>query len=919
MFRLLGRLVRSFWWVFLIAWPALAVWLRLTSPMISEVATDDSATYLPPYAESVIGRDLLSKAFPKDTFPATAVIVVADRYEPLTDEDLKYVERLTKALSDRSTPNRPRIVLGVISITNQPELKPVYVSKDGRATLIRVGLDTVWISRKAREAVAWIRGVVAGAPSHLDVQVTGDAGLGADYTGAIGQSLHRTTVAAITLVVLILLIIYRSPIAPLVPLASIAMGYLISNALIARAIVSFGYKAPRMTQMFLVVLVFGAGTDYCLFLIARVKEHLAEGLGPVESVQRALGSVGAAITSSAATVIVGLGLLYFMEFKEFGHIGPAIAFGLLVMLVIALTFAPSLMLVMGRLILWPAPLRRAAESGDSVVWGWIARRIRLHPLVTFIAVLVIFLPLFVVGWRMRPSYDIIGQLRSTMPSVAGFDLLKKHFEQGEMLPVTLVVQSFQNQEVPSSPTGSPPERKSRAGDPKGAGGGAADLRESQYLDAQAALAAALRRHRAVQTVRSAVEPYGTPKEFARARFAGQVKEMISGAGRGTAGIDEMLKGIGAMKSGLAEALKYVHENQQKVAARAQDGTFFFIPVPGPAEYKTAAEGLARLAAGLDQLSAGLDRMETGLKSLREGMVTMEQRLAPLADENGPYGYIARRLYVLPKDFETNPDLKKALGRYISPDGRTARLSIILKYPPHSLPATRAVEDLSARLPDLLADAGLPDARAYLAGATPTINDVRLITQRDYYRMMALVIGGVLVILFFQFRSLVALVYLVGTVLLSYVATMGIVLIAFEYVSPWLLGTGVTQIDWKVRFFMFVFMVALGEDYNIFIMSRIQEECRAHGPFLGVERAVVRTGNIISSCGVIMAGTFCAMMASPLPIVVQIGFGIACGMLVDTFLVRPILLPAIILLLAPYKLTRTPPPADSDASRSPHAQ
>jgi RND superfamily putative drug exporter len=397
--------------------------------------------------------------------------------------------------------------------------------------------------------------------------------------------------------------------------------------------------------------------------------------------------------------------------------------------------------------------------------------------------------------------------------------------------------------------------------------------------------------------------------------------MIAGAGRGTAGIGEILKGIATMKAGLADAIKYVHENQQKVAARSKDGTFLFvIPVPGPAEYKAAAEGLARLADGLDQLSAGLDRMETGLKSLREGMVALEQRLAPLSDENGPYGYIARRLYLLPDDLKKNPDLQKALDRYISPDGKIMRLAVILKYPPQSLPATQAVADLSARLPDLLGDAGLPDARACLSGATPTIADVRLITQRDYYRMMALVIGGVLIILFIQFRNPVALVYLVGTVLLSYVATMGIVLLVFKYVCPWLLATTVTEIDWKVRFFMFVFMVALGEDYNIFIMSRIEEERRAHGPFLGVERAVVRTGNIISSCGLIMAGTFCAMMASPLPIIVQIGFGIACGMLVDTFLVRPILLPAIILLLAPYNLTRTPsPPADSYASRSPHAQ
>jgi RND superfamily putative drug exporter len=660
------------------------------------------------------------------------------------------------------------------------------------------------------------------------------------------------------------------------------MGFILANACIARAVETFGYAAPRMTEMFLVVVVFGAGTDYCLFLISRFKEHLLEGAGRGEAVERAVASVGSAIASSGATIIVGLASLYFAEFKEFGRIGPAVAFGLVIMLGIALTFAPSLMFVMGRLVFWPSGFRRAPDARENVVWVWLAQRISRHPWVTLLLMLMVFVPLAVIGGRVVPSYDIIGQLRSSMPSVAGFELLKRHFDQGEMLPVTLVMESDR------------------------------DLRDPQRLDAQATLTRLLRQRPGVLGVRSAVEPYGRPQEFQRARFASQVGQMVQGAARGTAGVDELLEGVGAMRSGLEQAIRYVRDSQKKLVERSKGSTFLFvIPIPGPAEYRTASEGLAALAAGLDKISAGLDRMQKGLKTMREGLSTLEARLSPLADENGPYGYIAQHLFLLPKDFEANRELRKALDRYISRDGKLMRVSLIFKDPPHSLAASLCVQDLTSRLPDLMAGAGLQAKGTYLTGATATINDVRLLTQRDFYRVIVLVTVGVTIILFIQFRNVLALLYLMGTVLLSYAATMGIVLLVFHF------GLG-AQVDWKVRFLMFVIMVALGEDCNILIMSRITEERLRFGPYVGVERAIVRTGGIISSCGIIMAGTFSAMMASTLPVMVQLGFGIACGMLVDTFLVRPILLPAIILLLAPYKLVRTPRLRSAEPTASLHS-
>lgn len=126
--------------------------------------------------------------------------------------------------------------------------------------------------------------------------------------------------------------------------------------------------------------------------------------------------------------------------------------------------------------------------------------------------------------------------------------------------------------------------------------------------------------------------------------------------------------------------------------------------------------------------------------------------------------------------------------------------------------------------------------------------------------------------------------------MSYAGTLGITVLLFNYLL------GYPGLDWKVQFFMFVLLVALGEDYNILIMSRIKEETAVYGVREGVRRAVAMTGSIITSAGIIMAGTFAALMTSPLISMVELGFAVALGVLIDTFVVRPLLVPAIVLLL-----------------------
>jgi RND superfamily putative drug exporter len=149
--------------------------------------------------------------------------------------------------------------------------------------------------------------------------------------------------------------------------------------------------------------------------------------------------------------------------------------------------------------------------------------------------------------------------------------------------------------------------------------------------------------------------------------------------------------------------------------------------------------------------------------------------------------------------------------------------------------------------------------------------------------------GIAVVLVLLLRSLVAPIYLIATILLSYGATLGLTRLLFENI----LHKGMT---WWVPFFIFVLLVALGMDYNIFLMGRVKEEVAGNGTRSGVARALARTGGIITSAGIIMAGTFAAMMSASLLGLVQLAFAVTVGVLLDTFVVRTALVPAIAVLL-----------------------
>ena len=240
--------------------------------------------------------------------------------------------------------------------------------------------------------------------------------------------------------------------------------------------------------------------------------------------------------------------------------------------------------------------------------------------------------------------------------------------------------------------------------------------------------------------------------------------------------------------------------------------------------------------------------------------------------------------------------RMVLERYVTDLGERkkigTRVDLILAQSPFAQTSIDDLDRIEAVIRDSLPAARLPDTQMHLVGTTPSVRDLALVMQGDRRRIELLVLGSVFVVLILLLRSVVVPVYLLLSVLFSYFVTLGAAFVVFWALDP----QGFTGIDWKVAIFLFTILIAVGEDYNIFLMTRVHEEQRQFGPVRGITEALTRTGPIISSCGIIMAGTFASLLAGSLTEMKQLGFALPFGVLLDTFVVRPILLPTFLILL-----------------------
>ncbi len=843
MFDHLGNLVVRHWAWVLGSWILLVALVGYFAPDWDKISQDDDVRSFPPDYDSVVALDLRKHAFPQDAFNSDVVVVIERRDGELSDLDFQFVETLAARLARVQREGELRDLNGNIIEDRHglheffshgsAKMGQLLVSKDKKATLLYAGCDHTFMAEKIVGTVEALRTEInvmrngGEVPIGIEVAVTGSAGVGADLHIAQTKSLKRSLWVTIVLVITILLLVYRSPVVALNPLATISVSVVTAMSLMALATEvnwgGFHFQVMKITEIFVIVVLFGAGTDYCLFLIARYREELQRGHDRETALRLAIHNVGGALAASAATVVVGLGMMVFADFGKFRYTGPAVAISLAVALVGALTLTPAMLRMLGSIVFWPFTIRPANQhslnNDDNPApqnlpqrfWESFSHWLVLRPATIWAACVLVLAPFAVWGFQLVPTYDFLSELSDTTESKVGSAMIQRdgHFPKGTLGRLTLLLKT---------PDGAPN-----------------DLRLPEARKDFAELTERL------------VNGGSQPAEFYSPELISQVMSLTSPLGKPLPLVQE----------------KTVVEDKKPVVEKKQPAV----------EEKKSARKLSALGSVFEGIKKGVAQ---ATKSVSETEVGERARQA----------------------FEQG--WKDATDHYVSTaaDGQVARVEVVFNVAPFSKESMKLRDDIDRLVRDFTKQPGstLSGATHSFAGITATTFDLEKITQSDQSRINRLVVVAVYMILVVLLRRPFVCVYLMITVLLGYYATLGITEGVFWTLHhwsqpdlPWL------GLDWKVSFFLFIILVAVGEDYNILLMSRVMEEERKRGEVEGVRTAVARTGGIITSCGIIMAGTFGSMATGTLSAVQQLGFALALGVLLDTFVVRPILVPTFLLM------------------------
>lgn len=431
-----GFIVRSAW-AWIVAWALVAAAVWLPAPRIPTLLRDDATGFLPSDMPSQRAWSRLKAEFP-EAAPRSRAAVIFARGSGFTADDRAYVGGLARRLNTRSEELNWRLR----AVETTPYLQPLLESPDGEGAIIAVDLPAEMLThssvRRVREIKLELFAVPA--PPGLQVEVTGNAAMGELLDAKAKHDIDRTTLWAFAAVTAILLVIYRSPIAMLLPLATIAASLMVALGTVGWA-ASFGWPINGLVEMFIIVLVVGSGVDYCLFLFARFREELSStGGDATRAVEAALTHSGPAILAAAGTVAVGLATLVLARNRDLYTSGPTIAFAIGVAALAVLTLTPSLMRVVALRLISPRRSSRFPEPKEGAFWRAAAHVATRFPLGVTAAMIAVLVPTSIVGTRVQSLYDTVQEYPAESSFVRGAQLYSKHFfaSQG-VSDMTLIV------------------------------------------------------------------------------------------------------------------------------------------------------------------------------------------------------------------------------------------------------------------------------------------------------------------------------------------------------------------------------------------------------------------------------------------------------------------------------------------------
>ncbi|MFK5220761.1 MMPL family transporter [Lactobacillus helveticus] len=605
----------------LIAWILILIISIFALPNIKELTNAHSDITLPSNVQSNVAQYIKNNWDAKKKNTYEVALVFNKKHGKLTEADKAAINNtLDKFTNDKHKYGIKDSLLPDSNIATRKKLQ----SKDG----------TTWV---AQFNIAKSHGTIEEVYNQMNrdaktqglrTYVTGADILQHDFSASIQEGIKKTEAITVVFIFIVLVIVFKSPIVPLISLLTVGVSFLTSFSIVTNLVEHANFPFSNFTQVFMVIVLFGIGTDYNILLYDKFKENLGKGMDKYEALHDALFKAGKTILYSGLSILIGFTALSLAKFSVYqSTVGVAV--GVAVLLVVLLTLNPFFMAVLGKKMFWP--VKKFTGESDDKLWHGISASTLKHPIIYLVVLAVVTIP-FMLMYSGHLNYDDTDEIADSVPSKQGLLVVQKHFSEGMAEPSYLYIKS-----------------KHRL-----------DNEENLKLIDQ--LTKQLQNSKDVSFATSVTEPYGEPIDMLYVN--NQLNTVNDGVDQARSGLGKLSKGSNKVANG-ANSLK-------DGADQLQDGT------------SRLQSGAQQLVGGTSRLQNGANSLQAGTKTLQNGTQQMANQLQQLSSQlsnqlsSSNKQQLAALQTALPQINSGIQQLNAALGNSVDVSSATSGLAAVQK-------------------------------------------------------------------------------------------------------------------------------------------------------------------------------------------------------------------------------------------------
>lgn len=910
----LPHAIRIFAVPIILAWVFVTVLVNVIVPTLEKVGEAHSAPMTPLDAPSMKAMMRLGHNFHEFDSNST-VMIVLEGQQPLGQAAHQYYDKLIRDLR-----KDPQHIQHIQDFWGDRLTAAGAQSSDAKGAYVMINLAGNQGTTLANESVDAVRKVIDEnkAPPGVKAYVTGPAALSDDMHIIGNASLAKITLFTLGAIAIMLLLVYRSIVTTLVQLFMTFVALACSRGVVAVLAYHNAFGLTTFAANILTMLAIAAGTDYGIFLVGRYQEALRAGEDRETAYYTTFKGVAPVVLGSGLTIAGATYCLSFTRLPWFNTMGAPVAIGMLVVVLAGLTLGPAVVFVGSRFHLFET--KRAAKGGR--LWRRVGTAVVRWPA----PVLAVSAAVVLIGMVALPSYKTSYNDRYYLPASAPSNLgqaaADRHFSQARMNPDMLMIESDHDMRNPA---------------------------DMLVLDR---VAKNEMRTLGIAMVQDITRPLGIPIQHSSIPFQNSIqsqttmqnmsflKERIADILRMADDLQTQIDTTQRQYEVSLDLAQAADDSAKTTAVTSQitdtlrdhiadfDDTFrpvrsyfywerhcYDIPVCiGLRSLFDTFDGFDQLAEQFHYLTTDIQHTAKASRDLTElfptliatlkttrgitltlyqtfkAMINQMEAMSNTAIVMGQSFDASKNddFFYLPPEAFDNPDFQTGLRMFLSPDGKSARFFITHQSDPMTPEGISRVDAERTAAQEGLKQSSLSDARVYLGGTAPTFRDM---ADGEKYDLMIAVVSAltlIFMIMLLLTRSVVAALVIVGTAASSIAASFGLSVLIWQD----LFGI---RIHWIVMALSVIILLAVGSDYNLLLVSRFKEEIHA-GLKTGIIRSMAGTGGVVTAAGLVFAFTMASMLGSDLRVLGQFGSTVCIGLLLDTLIVRTLLMPSIATLL-----------------------